>query len=127
MLKILLLDDDELNNELVVMLMNLEGLQDIDIRTSGEAGLEYLDQCKQSGKFPDLIFVDLNMPGIKGLTFVDQYEKNYRKASPAARIIILTNSVLRTEKEEALRFESVMDVWNKPVTKEKLKKILEAM
>lgn len=120
MTKFFLLDDDELNNELVVLLMNSLGVFDVEVRTSGIDAIQYLEDCKMKAAFPDIMFVDLNMPGMKGLSFVNLFERKYKQYSPDTRIIILSNSILHSEKDEALKYESVIDYWNKPVTYKKL-------
>ncbi len=127
MIKILLLDDDELANELVVFILKLAGVKNYDICTSGQDGLKYLDKCKAENDFPDIMFVDVNMPGMNGFEFIELYEKDYRSYSPDARVIMLTNSVLAKEKKHAVGFESVYDFWNKPLTQQRLIKLIETV
>lgn len=123
-IKIFILDDDETNNELEIMIMQSIGISNIDVRTSGKEALRYLDDCKEKNNFPAIMFVDLNMPGMHGFSFIKLYEENYRNFSPHTRIIMLSNSILENEKKEALKHESVLDFWSKPLKAGKLQEAI---
>jgi CheY-like chemotaxis protein len=73
------------------------------------------------------MFVDINMPGMNGFEFVTKYEENFRKDSPHLHVVMLTNSVLSSEKQLALSYESISDFWNKPLSPVKLKKLMESL
>ncbi len=127
MIKVFLLDDDELANELIIYILELAGITDYEIRTSGEDALAYLDNCKSQNNFPDIMFVDINMPGMNGFDFVEQYEEKYRLYSPNTRIIMLTNSVLASEKKYAENYDSISDFLNKPLTLNRLNELLKSV
>lgn len=127
MIKVFLLDDDELANELVVYILEFAGISDYNIYTSGDDALIYLENCKQTNNFPDVMFVDINMPGMDGFEFVTLYEKHYRSYSMNTRVIMLTNSVLANEKKMAADHESISGFWNKPLTTEKLTRLIESI
>jgi CheY-like chemotaxis protein len=127
MVKIFLLDDDELSNELTTYIIQASGITDITARTSGEDALQYLELSKSNGNFPDILFVDINMPGMDGFAFVRTYERKFERLHPNTRVILLTNSVLAHEKKKAEKFESIYDLWNKPLTVEKLTCLIEKM
>ena len=120
MLRFFLLDDDELSNELVTYIFESAGVTRYDIRTSGEEALQFLENCRQFNQFPDIMFVDINMPGMNGFEFITEYENRYRLHSMSTRVILLTNSVLSSEKKLAKEYESIFDFWNKPLTPEML-------
>ncbi len=127
MIKVLLLDDDELANELVVFILEFAGITDYNIFTNGEDALAWLSSCKKENNFPDIIFIDINMPGMDGFEFVKQYEKQYIGFSPETRVILLTNSVLSNEKKKAGQLESVYGFWNKPLTQMRLKELIDSV
>jgi CheY-like chemotaxis protein len=127
MAKILILDDDDLGNELASYLLASEGLTDYEFQTSGEEALYYLEKCRTDNNFPAIMFVDINMPGMNGFEFVTKYEENFRKDSPHLHVVMLTNSVLSSEKQLALSYESISDFWNKPLSPPKLKKLMESL
>lgn len=127
MIKLLFLDDDELTNELVVFILELAGISDYHFCTSGEKALAYLNQCSKDNNFPDVVFVDINMPGMDGFEFIRHYENDYMKFNPATRIIMLTNSVLANEKKQAMQHKSVYGFWNKPVTESQLNELVDSI
>lgn len=126
-MKVLLVDDDDLANELVEYILGFAGITDYKICTSGEEALKYLEQCKENNSFPDVMFVDINMPGMNGFDFVTHYEKLYRRVSMQMKVIMLTNSILANEKKMAAEHESIADLWNKPLTSEKLTELMESV
>jgi CheY-like chemotaxis protein len=127
MAKILILDDDELGNELVSYLLAAEGITDYEFQTSGEDALIYLEKCKREDNFPAIMFVDINMPGMDGFEYVTRYEEQFRKDSPHLHVVMLTNSVLTSERQLAMSYESISDFWNKPLSPVKLKSLMESL
>lgn len=120
MLKILLIDDDEIGNELDIFIMQSVGITDIDVCITGEAAVEYMENCIKTNIFPTFLIVDLNMPGMSGLSFIKLYEEKYKKYSPYSCIIMLSNNFHESHKREALKFESVLDFWPKPLTPKRI-------
>jgi CheY-like chemotaxis protein len=125
MLKVLLIDDDEFTNELYEFILKKEGVT-VDVRTSGVDALEYLQVCRLIKSFPDVMLVDINMPGINGFHFIKHYENNFMRDSTDMKIIIISSSVLQKDIDEALSYKSVKGFWNKPLTTEKIQGLIEA-
>ena len=124
MIKVFILDDDDLHNELNKLAMNIIGVTNIDICTSGKEALQYPDDCKGKKLFPSLILIDLNMPDMNGLTFIHLFEEKYKQYSPDTYIVMLTNSILDSDKEEAMKYKSVLYFMNKPLTTARLTEII---
>lgn len=125
-MKIFILDDDEISNELSRIILNLSGMHDIDIRTTVFDSISYLSERARENAFPDLLFVDLDMPGMDGFAFIDYYEKHYKTKYPDSRIVMLTNSVIEEDRERAMKYETVIDFWTKPLTVNNLNKIIRS-
>ena len=78
--KILLADDDSVDRELFIDAMEDAGLPfRVDEVKNGVEVMEYLESCQD---FPDLIFLDLNMPVVNGLEALLKI-----KQSPRLRVI----------------------------------------
>ena len=115
-MKVLLVDDEK--SMLLVLKKMLSKIPEVDITGSFQSTGEAFGFLKENGA--DLVFVDINMPGMNGFDFVTKYEELYRTYSTQTKVIMLTNSVLANEKKMAAEHESISDLWNKPLTTEKL-------
>jgi CheY-like chemotaxis protein len=80
MAKILVIDDEQGIRDLLDRLLLRQGY-DVVLAENGWTGLELF--CRES---PDVIILDLKMPGIDGFTTLEQV----RRLNPHQRIIILT-------------------------------------
>ena len=125
---VLLIDDDELFLFLTEKSLGkarcIESLKSFDELTDAQ---EFLDSCMaENCPFPDVIFVDLNMPGMNGMEFAQIYSEKYFEKYPDTKLVILTSSISRKEKVEAMEVEAVKDFMQKPLTEEKLKSLFEA-
>jgi CheY-like chemotaxis protein len=123
--KIFILDDDPISNELNKIIFSMMGLKEITIKTTGTDAIQYLEQCNADKDFPDAMFIDLNLPGMNGFEFIEEYEKRYMKYNPGPRIIMLTNSILEDDRIRAMQFGSVLDFMSKPLNKNKIREILQ--
>lgn len=73
-------------------------------------------QALATGQPPDVIFLDLNMPGMGGFDFLDQLKT--RPVRPD--VIILTSSNNQSDRERARAYGNVLDFVTKPLTMEGL-------
>lgn len=81
--KILIIDDDQVNVQLVRSRLEQNGYSVISA-LDGAVGLEMVDAEK-----PDLVILDVEMPGMNGYTFMTQLRKRGGIA-PLPPVIVLT-------------------------------------
>ncbi len=81
--KILLVDDDPDNLKIVQRLLEKEGYL-VEAATSGEKGLSLLDSYR-----PDLVLLDVNMPGMDGLETIELLKN---KENTAAVVFVTANT-----------------------------------
>lgn len=82
MIKVLIADDQELIREsLSIVLSTHENIQIVGLAKNGYEVLEIIKTC-----VPDIILMDIRMPGMDGVTCVKQVKEKY----PKIKIIILT-------------------------------------
>jgi len=121
---IMLVDDDLITNflnELIIKEMDIT--EKLVIASDGQQALDEIASFYKNGKSPDLILLDVNMPGLSGFDFLKKfYELDYKFAR-IPKIIMLTTSLNPVDKEKAEKFK-IDGYLSKPLTKEELNKIM---
>lgn len=123
--KVLLVDDDSLFLTLTEKkLKKVAYLDQVSCILDVKEAREYLDACvKDELPFPDVIFLDINMPGIGGMDFAELYSRRYAGHAPRTRLVMLTSSNSSRERKLALQIPAVDDFIQKPLTDEKLSRV----
>lgn len=123
----LLIDDDKVFNFIhseVIKKVDPEGK--IVIHFSGEDGLSHLIASENgSSNPPDLIFLDIRMPGIGGFDVLQQLETVAPSIFRRVRIYMLSASQDEKDQEESGRYTPVKGFLNKPLTPADLQRILK--
>ena len=90
----LLIDDDEVDNYISHrVLKSISFAEHIEIKSSAADALHYVKSLIEKAKqLPDIIFLDISMPGMDGFNFLDAFMQLPTQASMNPRIIVLTNS-----------------------------------
>ncbi|MBS3809744.1 MAG: response regulator [Desulfobacterales bacterium] len=103
-IKILLVDDEQ---EFVNTLSERIQMREIgaNVALNGEEALEFVDN-----EVPDVMVLDLRMPGIDGIEVLRRVKKQY----PDVQVIILTGHGSEKDEEEARRL-GAFDYLQKPV------------
>lgn len=113
---VLVVDDDKICNFLTVNALKKAGIEgDISVVINGREALDWLSTKTD---FPDLILLDINMPIMDGLLFLENYKKTGLEGK--TRIAMYTSSIRDADKEVAYKYSDVFDFINKPLTHEKL-------
>ena len=95
-------------------------------KNTGMAALEYLKSKKENkGMQPDLIFLDINMPGMNGWEFLKEYNRLDKKLQSKVIIIMLTTSDHPDDESKAKTWSFVSDYIIKPLTKEKMTDVIK--
>jgi CheY-like chemotaxis protein len=116
-IKVLLVEDDEITNFLSETILSALGITSVFATLNGMEGLTYLTRdC------PDLILLDIAMPVMDGLEFLEEKQKT--GACPTSKIAMLTSSIRKTDQDKASAFPEVIDYVEKPLSPEKVQKLL---
>ena len=128
---ILFIDDDEPTNFLNrLIVQEMECAHHVEVVTSGVEALEYLTGSgvfNNNGKRnprPDLIFLDINMPGMDGWEFLQHYEKLPPNQKANIVMVMLTTSLNPDDEKSAQNNIEISGFENKPLAPDVIKKIL---
>jgi len=94
MARILIVDDNELNLELAMDVLELDGFE-VDMALSGEDGVK-----KARAMQPDMVLMDMRMPGMNGLEAMRVLKAD--SATCHIPVVVLTASVMRGDSERLL-------------------------
>lgn len=121
---LLLIDDDTIYSYIFPELIGDSGkVANFHIENDGLCGLDYLESCGEN--FPDLILVDLKMPVLDGIGFLEEYGPRFSHKHAKTVVIVMSSSVRQKDKEDVLRYSFVSDFLSKPITESIIEKITE--
>lgn len=121
---IMLIDDNKIDNffhERVIKKCNAANV--IIVKESGEDALDHLRAGSEAIQ-PDVIFLDINMPGMDGWEFIELYKELAEELRTAMIVIMLSTSENPDDRERAKNHGILADYRSKPLTQEILEDIL---
>lgn len=124
---ILLIDDDSATNYIHKRVIDkAEITEKIVALESGYDALEYL-QKTDFDKFPrpDIIFLDINMPGMDGWEFLNGYEKLKENQRSKIILVMLTTSLNPDDKNKSDSISTINGFRNKPLNVEILNGVID--
>ncbi|HSR19821.1 MAG TPA: hybrid sensor histidine kinase/response regulator [Anaerolineales bacterium] len=110
--RILIIDDEEVVLDSCTQILRASGYQ-IATASNGESGLRSIDEFR-----PDLVYVDLKMPGLSGLDVI----KAVRESDPSLVIIVITGFATVSSAIEAMKI-GAYDFLPKPFTPDEFRMI----
>ncbi|MBD2858360.1 response regulator [Spongiibacter sp. KMU-158] len=123
----LLIDDCEATNFLHQMVLESSGfVEQIVTKYNGKEAIDYL-KTAVDGEYPrpELVFLDINMPVMNGWEFLDQYDLLEDNQKAGVVVVMLTTSFNPADEKHAREIRQISNFQNKPLTEEKLRKVIE--
>jgi CheY-like chemotaxis protein len=126
MKKLIFIDDSPLDHFILKRMLNQYPLAyEVNCTANGAEVIDFLEKhCSDPGNLPDIILLDLYMPGFDGWTFLDKVEQLRTHLAKPVKIYILSASINPEDIQETKQYASVSSFIFKPVTKDALEKLI---
>lgn len=117
----MLIDDDPGTNFIhKYILERFNFCSTILIYTSASEALEYVKKGKD---LPEVIFLDINMPGMDGWEFIEEYDKLDEAFRQKSKVFMLSTSLNPRDPEMAGTYSTIRKYYIKPLSAEILDEI----
>lgn len=128
---ILIVDDNPTDNEFhTLAIKEAEVCNHVKVATNGEMALDYLKKSgdpiySEAFPAPGIIYLDINMPGMNGFDFLEEYKKLCPEIKAKALFIMLTVSLSPDDERKAKSYNEVSEFNFKPLTAVKIRETVE--
>ena len=128
--KLLCIDDDATTLMLIKMVTEKASFaKEVVTAMNGKEALEYYHNLlketdEKKAAYPQLIFLDLNMPVMNGWEFLDEFVANLLPQFPDTKVVILSSSANPVDKEKAKQYSIIIGYISKPITADLLKMLV---
>lgn len=117
---VMLVDDNPMDNMVNGQLITASGFaKKIKSFETGKSMLEFLRSANME-EIPEIIFLDIIMPGMDGFQFMDEFEKLEEPIRKKCRVVMLSSSDSFKDLNRANKNKLVKKFINKPLTIEML-------
>lgn len=120
-LKILVAEDNIVNQEVIKRMLNLEGYSNLSMAINGEEAINYVEQSIKDSQLFDIIFMDVQMPKIDGLQATKIIKNTLGFKNP---IVALTAFADESNVKECVE-AGMIGFLSKPIRRPQLRKIFK--
>lgn len=119
MIKLLIIDDDDINNFLLGhLLKKSEYPVEFKMFTDPVMGVDYITNSLTADREVDLLLLDINMPQMTGWEVLNALRREGQGLQKVKKIYMLSSSVHTADMEQAEEYSEVSGFISKPITLE---------
>ena len=119
--KVLVIDDSIADRFIAQKILEKNHIADsIVLKPSGKEGLEYFISTIPLQQMPDLIFLDIRMPVMDGIEFLEKFKDLPEFAKKSCKIYMLSSSDYIEDKKRAGQYPFVQGFISKPLSEKTL-------
>lgn len=120
---IMLVDDNDLTNTIhQALLRNFFASDSISVHSTPDSALQWLETVRRrGGSLPDLILLDIEMPGMSGWELL----KELQNRRIPVRVCMLSSSIANEDMERKNEFEEVLDYISKPLAQDHIPRLMD--
>lgn len=120
-----LIDDDLIYRyALEELFLHYKFCKELLLYSDGKEAIDKLTERQKAGlPFPEIIFLDINMPQMDGWQFLDEFKKQQFNADPT--IYVISTSSFDEDRQKAREYNEVDRYMIKPVSLEQIKDVVE--
>ncbi|WP_289644420.1 response regulator [Maribacter aestuarii] len=124
---VLLIDDDYATNYIHERTIKQADMAEkVVAKQSGYDALDYLRETNSDEYIcPEIIFLDINMPGMDGWEFLDEYDKLEEVKKARMVLVMLTTSLNPDDENTSKDIPNISGFKNKPLTVPVLDEIID--
>lgn len=113
---VLLIDDNEIDQEINKKLLLKRGFADeVETKSSVQAGLEYLNSANDTGQYPNVILLDIYMPDMNGFQFLEHFQEFPDTLIKHCPVLMVSSSRDELDLNRAKAHPLISDVLKKPL------------
>lgn len=124
--RVLLIDDEPMTNRIQSEMIHAADFAgEIAVCRNGREALAYLDRALEEGTWPEVIFLDINMPEMNGWEFLDAFRLRAYKDKPF--IFLQSATQNEADKKRVETYPEIIEFIKKPVNIEVLERLKERL
>lgn len=126
-MKVLLIDDSEIDNYInKAIISKSDSVTEVVTKTSGQEALDYLMELKDNIELvPNVIFLDIRMPGMDGYEFIELYKNLPNEVKQKCRVFVLSSSTNPTDIARSESYEEIEKHLSKPLAHHPIEKLIQ--
>jgi two-component system chemotaxis response regulator CheY len=89
---VLVVDDNPAIRDMVSWALELDGFEPAEA-AEGQEALDWIDNALREGRYPAVILLDLAMPGMNGVSFLEHLNRQWEIGHPLPAIVVITAGI----------------------------------